>query len=298
VPVPIHSSDRRLQGRVVVITGANCGIGKETAAALAARGATIVLACRDMAKAEQAAAEIRATTGNDAVETVLVDLNDLHSVVQCADDVLRRFKSVHVLVNNAGGYWDVRTTTLQGFEQHFGVNYLSHYVLTRRLLDAPGAGAPDRIVNVTSVGHRAVSAMNWDDLQLEHGWSAARAYGQSKLAQILFTRELARRFGGRGIIAHAAHPGVVRTRFAADGDTHGIQRLVVRAGSVFGISPAAGARTPVHLASSGEAAAVNGRYWRRSRPHHPSRAAMDADAATRLWDVSEGLAAAAGVALS
>ncbi len=284
-----------LKGAVALVTGANCGIGKETAAALAAEGATTVLACRDVTKADKAAAEIREVTGSEDLATVRVDLGDLRSVAECTDEVLERFETVDVLVNNAGGYWDARHTTAQGFEQHFGVNYLSHYLLTRRLLDALGATAPNRIVSVTSFGHRAVKGMNWDDLQLERGWTAPRAYGQSKLAQILFGREIARRYGGLGVVAHAAHPGVVRSNFAADGDTHGIQKLTVRAFSAFGVSPSTGARTSVHLASSDEAARSNGGYWARSRQREPSNAARDDAAARRLWEVSEDLVSATGV---
>ena len=282
---------------MVVVTGANSGVGKETAAALAAKGATTVLACRDMTKAEDAAAEIRESSGNVDVGTVCLDLGDLHNVVQCADEVLGRFKTVHVLVNNAGGYWDVRDTTAQGFERHFGVNYLGHYLLTRRLLNAPGGVAPNRIVNVTSAGHRTVKSMSWEDLQLERRWTAPRAYGQSKLAQILFTREIARRLGGLGVIAHAAHPGVVRSNFAADGDTRGIQRLTVRAVTILGVSPANGARTSIHLACSEEADRSNGQYWVRSKQHRPSKAARDDEAARRLWKVSEDLVTATGAAL-
>ena len=284
-----------LEGTVALVTGANCGIGKETAAALAAGGATAVLACRDVTKADKAAAEIREATGSEEVATVRVDLGDLRSVAECTDEVLERFETIDVLVNNAGGYWDVRQTTAQGFEQHFGVNTLSHYVLTRRLLDALGGTAPNRIVSVTSFGHRAVKGMNWDDLQLERGWTVSRAYGQSKLAQILFGREIARRYGGRGVVAHAAHPGVVRSNFAEDGDTHGIQRLTVRAFSVFGVSPSTGARTSVYLASSDEAARSNGGYWVRGRQREPSNAARDDAAARRLWEVSEDLVSATGV---
>jgi NAD(P)-dependent dehydrogenase (short-subunit alcohol dehydrogenase family) len=286
-----------LKGKVVLVTGANCGIGKETATALAAQGATTVLACRDMAKAEEAAAEIRNVTGNEDVATTLVDLKDLRSVVQCGDDVLSRYGTVEVLINNAGGYWDARDITSQGFEQHFGVNYLSHYLLTRRLLDALGGAAPNRIVSVTSVGHRAVKGMNWDDLQFELGWVVPRAYGQSKLAQILFTREIARRFGNRGVIAHTAHPGVVRSNFGRDGDTRGEQRLVLRAFSLLGVSPAAGARTSIFLASSEEASRFNAGYLVRRKQHRPSKAARDDGAARRLWDVSEEMVTSAGIAL-
>jgi NAD(P)-dependent dehydrogenase (short-subunit alcohol dehydrogenase family) len=284
-----------LKGTVALVTGANCGIGKETAVALAGKGATTVLACRDTAKADEAAAEIRQLTGSENVATVRVELGDLRSVAECTEEVLERFEIVDVLVNNAGGYWDVRQTTAQGFEQHFGVNYLSHYLLTRRLLEAFGGTAPSRVVSVTSFGHRAVKGMFWDDLQLERQWTVSRAYGQSKLAQILFGREIARRYGERGVVAHTAHPGVVRSNFAEDGDTHGVQRATVRAFSVFGVSPATGARTPVYLASSDEAARSNGGYWVRRRQRAPSQAARDDAAARRLWEVSEDLVNASGV---
>jgi NAD(P)-dependent dehydrogenase (short-subunit alcohol dehydrogenase family) len=284
-----------MKGKVALVTGANCGIGKETATALAQRGALTVLACRNAEGAEQAATEIRDLTGNGEVETVSVDLKDLQSVSRCANELLDRYQSIDVLVNNAGGYWDVRETTPQGFEQHFAVNYLSHYLLTRRLLGASGGVHPSRVVSVTSVGHRAVKRMNWDDLQFERGWTVSRAYGQSKLALILFTREIARRFGDLGVIAHAAHPGFVKSNFAEDGDTHGMQKLTVRSMTLFGVSPAVGARTSVHLATSPDAGVSNGGYWARCKPRSPSRAARDDDAARRLWDVSQQLLNEAGV---
>lgn len=286
-----------LAEKVVLITGGNSGVGRETAVGLAARGATTVLACRDSGRAEEAAADIRERAQNSDVATVRADLRDLKSVDSCASEVLGRFSRVDILVNNAGGYWDVPHRTAQGFEQHFGVNYLSHYFLTRRLLNAQGALAPNRIVNVTSVGHRAVKGIDWDDLQLTRGWTVARAYGQSKLAQILFTRELARRFGGAGVVAHAAHPGSVRSNFGADGDTHGMNRFVVHAiTQLFGVSPASAARTSIHLASSEQAGLTNGGYWVRSRQHRASRAGRDDAAAARLWDVSEDLLNDVGMA--
>ena len=286
-----------MREKVALVTGANSGIGRETATALASLGVLTVLACRDTAKAEHAAAHVRKMSGNDNVATTHIDLNDLHTVDQCVDDVLDRFSTLDVLVNNAGGYWDVRSTTAQGFEQHFGVNYLSHYLLTHRLLNVLGGVAPARIVNVTSVGHRAAKSIKWHDLQFERGWTVSRAYGQSKLAQILFTREIARRFGDRGVIAHAAHPGVVRSGFGHDGDTHGAQAFLLRAVSMFGVSPAVGARTSTHLAISDDAGCCNGGYWVRGKQRSPSKAARDEHAARRLWDVSAQLVTAAGVRL-
>jgi retinol dehydrogenase-12 len=284
-----------MDGKVVLITGANTGIGKATAEAVAARGARTILACRDLAKADLAAQEIRASTGNDDVTNVRVDLADLEDVERCAVEVLDRFGRLDVLVNNAGGTWSVPVITPQGFEQTFVVNYLSHYLLTRLLLGSLLRAAPSRIVNVTSVGHRFVRGMDWDDLQYERRWSPRDAYGQSKLAQILFTRELARRFGGDGVVAHAAHPGFVRTRFGADGDTYGGAATLLRVGKLVSVSPAHGAKTSIHLATSPQAALSNGGYWARAKPGHPSRAAKDDASARRLWDVSERLITGVGI---
>src|ERR1700722_3856122 len=174
-----------MDGRVVLITGANTGIGKATAEAVAARGATTFLACRNVAKAVQAVQEVRASTGNDDVTNVRVDLADLEDIARCAVEVLDRFDRLDVLVNNAGGTWSVPVITPQGLEQTFVANYLGHYLLTRLLIGSLLRAAPSRIVNVTSVGHRFVRGMDWDDLQCERHWSPAKAYGQSKLAQIL-----------------------------------------------------------------------------------------------------------------
>jgi retinol dehydrogenase-14 len=286
-----------MDAKVVLITGANTGIGRATAEAVAARGATTILACRNRAKADRAVQEIRASTGHEDVTSVGVDLADLADVERCAVEVLDRFGPLHVLVNNAGGTWSVPVITPQGFEQTFVVNYLSHYLLTRLLLGSLLRAAPSRIVNVTSAGHRLVRAMDWDDLQGERQWSPTEAYGQSKLAQILFTRELARRFGGEGVIAHAAHPGLVRTRFGADGDTYGAAKRLFAVGRLVSASPARGARTPVFLATSPQAGRSNGGYWAHARPGRPSRAATDDAAARRLWEVSERLVTGVGIRL-
>ncbi len=186
-----------MQGKVVVVTGSNVGIGLETAVGLAALEATTVLACRNQAKAEAAAKEVTRRTWNDDVHVVPLDLADLASVRKAADDILTRWDRLDVLVNNAGGTWSARQETVQGFEYTFGVNHLGHFFLTNLLLDRLRAGAPSRIINVTSVGHHAARrGMRFEDLQSEKRYEGMEAYCRSKLANILFTRELAKRLDG------------------------------------------------------------------------------------------------------
>ena len=183
-----------MQGKVVVITGSNTGIGFETAVGVAAQGATTVLACRNQTKADTAAKEVVQRTWNDDVHAVPLDLADLASVQKAADELLNRWDRLDVLVNNAGGTWSQRQVTAQGIEYTLGVNHLGHFFLTLLLLDRLRAGDPSRVVNVTSVGHHfAPKGMRFDDLQSEHGYEAMEVYCRAKLANVLFTRELARR---------------------------------------------------------------------------------------------------------
>lgn len=276
--------------RVVVITGANAGLGEATAVALARMGATTVLACRSPDRAAAAAERVRGRSGSDRVEEVELDLGDLDSVRRASEEILQRFDRLDGLVNNAGGLSTERRTTRQGFEQTFGVNHLGPFLLTNLLLDRLRQRAPSRIVNLSSFGHRAAPAMRWSDLQFDHGYNAFGAYGQSKLANILFTRALARRFPAAEVTANACHPGAVRTHLGRDGDTTGVLGLmsftVMRP---FYVSPTRGARTQVFLASAPEMAGKTGGYYVRCREHRPSRAARDDEAADRLWKISEQL---------
>ena len=284
-----------MDGRVAVVTGANSGIGKETAGGLAALGATVVLACRNEERAAGAVAELRHRGVAGELETVALDLADLGSVRACAEDLGSRFERLDVLVNNAGGIWSSRRLTAQGFEQTFGVNHLGPFLLTRLLLSRLVLAAPSRIVNVSSFGHHfAVMGMRFSDLQSEHGYVSLEAYSRSKLANLLFTRELARRLAGSGVLVNAAHPGAVRSGFGMEGDLGGIQGLGNRVVRAFEISPEAGARTSVFLASSPALGDRSGGYWVRRRPGHASRQARSDAAAARLWQVSEQLLADAG----
>lgn len=287
-----------MHGKVVVVTGSNVGIGLETAVGVAERGATTVLACRNQAKAEAAAKLVTQRTWNDDVHVVALDLADLASVRKAADDVMSRWGRLDVLVNNAGGTWTQRQLTAQGIEYTFGVNHLGPFYLTNLLLPRLEAGAPTRVVCVTSVGHHFTrGGMNFDDLQSERRYEGMEAYCRSKLANVLFVRELARREAGAGVTANAAHPGWVRSSFAMDGDTTGVVGFGMRAMRPFQISPRRGARTSVYLATSPDVADKSGMYWVRRKPGHMSRQVTDA-AASRLWDESERLLASAGFALS
>jgi len=287
-----------MHGKVVVVTGSNVGIGLETAVGVAALGATTVLACRNQAKAEAAAQEVTQRTWNDDVHVVPLDLADLASVRKAAEDIGARWDRLDVLVNNAGGTWSQRALTAQGVEYTFGVNYLGHFYLTNLMLDRLRAATPSRIVNVTSVGHHAAfHGMRFEDLQSEKGYEAMEAYSRSKLANVLFTRQLAKRLEGTGVTANAVHPGPVRSGFGMDGDLTGFMGFGVRLVRPFEISPRRGAKTSIFLATSPDVETKTGMYWVRSKPGHMSRNARDDEAAARLWDESERLLASTGFAI-
>ncbi|HWE65130.1 MAG TPA: SDR family oxidoreductase [Acidimicrobiales bacterium] len=288
-----------MQGKVVVITGSNIGIGKETAVGLATLGATTVLACRNQEKAAAAAAEVKQRSGNDEVHLVALDLADLGSVQAAAADILSRWDRLDVLVNNAGGTWSDRQLTQQGFEQTFGVNHLGPFFLTGQLVERLKASAPARVVNLTSVGHHAAwQGIRFDDLQSEKRYEAMSAYTHSKLANLLFTRELAKRLAGTGVTANAVHPGPVRSGFGMDGDLNGLMGLGLKAVRPFEISAQAGAKTSIFVASSPQVDGKTGVYWVRRKPGHMSRPARDDAQAARLWEESEKLLASAGFALA
>jgi len=288
-----------MQGKVVVVTGSNVGIGLETAVGVAALQATTVLACRNQAKAEAAAKEVTRRTWNDDVHVVALDLADLASVRKAAEDILSRWDRLDVLVNNAGGTWSRRRLTAQGFEYTFGVNHLGHFYLTNLLLARLESDAPARVVSVTSIGHHfARGGMRFDDLQSERSYEGMDAYCRSKLANVLFVRELARREAAAGVTANAAHPGWVRSSYGMDGDTTGIIGSGMRVIRPLQISPRRGARTSIYLATSPEVADKTGLYWVRSKPGRMSEHARDGAAAARLWDESQQLLASAGFGLS
>ncbi len=284
-----------MDGKTVVVTGANSGIGRATAAALASLGARVVITGRDEAKTEAAAGAVRTETGNDDVHAAVFDLGSLASVRTGAADLLGRFERIDVLVNNAGVVLTDRRETADGFEATFGVNHLGPFLLTDLLLDRLRESAPARIVNVASTAHRSARrGIDFDDLQSTRSYAGMRAYGMSKLANILFTTELARRLEGSGVTANCLHPGTVATGFARDGDADGFLAFGIKVIRPFILTAEQGARTSVYLASSPDVEGVSGGYYVKNRPRQPSAAARNAAAARRLWEVSEELVRSAG----
>jgi len=280
-----------MQGKTVVVTGGNSGIGYETAAALAAMGARVVLTARNADKGRSAVASITQRLGGDAqVQLVVFDLADLSSVRRGAAEILEQAPRLDVLVNNAGLVLSQRIETADGLEATLATNHLGPFLLTNLLLDRIRSSSPARIVNVASTAHSAArKGMPFDDLQSEKRYATMRVYGQSKLANILFTRELAHRLAGTGVSANSLHPGTVRTGYGADGDARGLLAFGIKISSPFFLSPAKGARTSIFLASAPEVAEVSGEYFVKCKPKQPKRWARDDDAARRLWQVSEEL---------
>jgi NAD(P)-dependent dehydrogenase (short-subunit alcohol dehydrogenase family) len=274
-----------MTGKRVLVTGANTGIGKWTAIGLARLGASIVLHARSAEKGRAAQDEVRRMGGSDAVELVLADFSSLAAVRRLAAEVLERFPRIDVLVNNAGLIVGKRAESADGFELTLAVNHLAPFLLTNLLLERIVDSAPARIVNVASRAHLR-GAIDFDDLDSRHGYEGMKAYSRSKLANILFTRELARRLEGTRVTANCLHPGVVRSDFGADGDLRGVMRVGWAVMQPFLLSPEQGADTSIWLASSPEVAGTSGEYFDRRRVARTSSRAQDDAAAARLWRVS------------
>ena len=275
-----------LLGKVCIVTGASSGIGKVTAKELARMGAAVVLACRNPERAEAAREEIVKETGNNKVSVILVDLASLESVRSFAKEYQQKFSKLDVLVNNAGLYSSKRIVTVDGFELTFEVNHLAHFLLTDVLLPSLTVSMPSRIVNVTSEAQRS-GHIDFEDLNGERKYSGWKAYPQSKLANVLFTYELARRLEGTGVTANCVHPGTVRTNFGRK--SGGIMAVLVRIAAPFMLSPEAGARTVIWLASAPEVGHITGRYFIRKAEAKSSRESYDVGVAQRLWNVSADL---------
>jgi NAD(P)-dependent dehydrogenase (short-subunit alcohol dehydrogenase family) len=280
---------RPMAGRTVLITGGTAGIGKATALGLAAMGAHVAVTGRDRDRADAAGAEIRAA-GGGRVDVFIADLSSQAQVRRLADQVLHALTRIDVLVNNVGGYWNTRHVTADGLEQTFALNHLAPFLLTTLLLDRLTDSAPARVVTVSSNAH-AMGRIDFDDLQGERFYSGARAYNESKLANVLFTYELARRMPAASVTANALHPGVVSTSFGAD-DPAAVQRLLVPFLRPFMKSPAGGAATSIHVASADDLAQVTGRFFARSKPRKSSERSYDRAVAARLWQASADLVAA------
>ena len=277
-----------MTGRICLITGATSGIGLVTAHELAARGATVALVGRDETRARAAAEAIRQQTGNSEVDYLLADFSSQAAIRGLAEAFRRRYGALHVLVNNAGVICWNRQETVDKLEMTFAVNHLAPFLLTNLLLDTLRASAPARVVTVASDAHTGAT-IPFDDLQQMQGnYQWLRVYGQSKLANILFTYALARRLAGSGVTANALHPGVVATRIYRS-QNRLFNFAAMRVMPVFALSPEKGARTSVYLASAPEVAAVSGQYFVKRRPKRSWKTSYDEAAQERLWTVSEQL---------
>jgi NAD(P)-dependent dehydrogenase (short-subunit alcohol dehydrogenase family) len=274
-----------LLGKTCLITGANSGIGEATAMALAQFSATVVLLCRDRARGEAACEEIARIASGAPPQLILVDLGSRQAVRDAAREIRQRFPRIDVLVNNAGALFAKRTTTVDGLESTFAVNHLGHFLLTNLLLDQLKASAAARVINVSSGSHLRAH-LAFDDLQSEQHYSAWRAYGASKLANVLFTFALARRLAGSAVTVNAVHPGVVTTNF---GRSSGFVRFGMRAAGRFLLSPEDGADTVVYLASAPEVENVTGQYFVKREPARSSPESRDQEIQERLWQISEQL---------
>lgn len=276
-----------MAGKSVLVTGGTGGIGKATATGLAALGARVGITGRDQARTEAAAASIRAALGSPAVDAFAADLSVQAGVRRLAAQVLDTYPRLDVLVNNAGGFWAHRHVTADGLEHTFALNHLAPFLLTSLLLDRLTASAPARIITVSSGAH-ARARIDFDDLQGERDYSGQRAYSQSKLANVMFTYELARRLDGTGVTATVLHPGVVRTSFGAE-DQAAYLAAMIGVARLFMKTPAQGASTPIYLASSPQVEGITGRYFVDGKPKTSSKASYDIAAAARLWQVSADL---------
>lgn len=273
-----------------MVTGANSGIGKATALALAQMGATVVMVCRDSARGEEARSEITTKSRNNTVDLLPADLSSQQSIRQLVENFQHRYTQLHVLINNAGAgaAFTGRRETVDGLEMTFAVNYLAPFLLTNLLLDVLKASTPARIVNVSSNSHEA-GYIKLDDLQAEH-YRWMRAYGQSKLAVVLFTYELARGLQGTGVTANCLHPGFVATNFGQR-DVGPTVRLLVKLIGSFGASPEEGAKTSLYLATSPEVEGVTGKYFDKRKEKPSAPISYDTSLQQRLWAVSAELTA-------
>ncbi|NXC32114.1 RDH12 dehydrogenase, partial [Campylorhamphus procurvoides] len=282
-------STAKLEGKVAIITGANTGIGKETARDLARRG-KVIIACRDIAKAEAAASEIRAETGNQQVIVKKLDLADTKSIREFAEKFLGEEKELHILINNAGVMLCPYSKTADGFEMHLGVNHLGHFLLTFLLLERLKQSAPARIVNVSSLAHHG-GRIRFHDLQGEKSYNRGLAYCHSKLANVLFTRELARRLQGKllyfaigtKVTANALHPGSVQSELVRHSF---VMTWLWKIFSFFLKTPWEGAQTSIYCAVAEELDSVTGQYFSDCQPAYVSARGRDDETARKLWNVS------------
>ncbi|XP_026149181.1 retinol dehydrogenase 13 isoform X2 [Mastacembelus armatus] len=283
-------SKARLDGKTVLITGANTGIGKETALDMAQRGARVILACRDMTRARIAADEIRQKSGNGNVLVKKLDLASLQSVRDLAKDVQENETRLDILINNAGIMMCPKWKTEDGFEMQFGVNHLGHFLLTNSLLDLLKKSAPSRVVIVSSLAHEK-GHIHFDDINLDKSYKREQSYRQSKLANVLFGRELAARLQGTDVTVYSLHPGVIRTELGR----HLLptlplwKKIILKPFIMLIKSPWEGAQTTIYCAVDESLANVSGLYYSDCAPKTPAPQALNDATAKKLWDLSASM---------
>ena len=276
-----------IRHKTCMVTGANVGIGKETARALASAGARVIMVCRSRARGEAARAEIIEQSGNEAVELMLADLAVQADVRKVAAAFQRQHDALHVLVNNAGAYFPQRTESADGLEMTWALNHLGYFLLTNLLLDVIKRSAPARIINVSSAGHTH-GTIDFDDLQMRRNYGGFQAYARSKLANLLFTYELARRLAGTAVTVNALHPGAVNTNIWNNVDGL-LGRLLRAVGKFYFLPVEAGAATAIYLATSPDVTGVTGQYFAKQKAVRSSPGSYRTDVAARLWDVSTAM---------
>jgi NAD(P)-dependent dehydrogenase (short-subunit alcohol dehydrogenase family) len=276
-----------MTGKTVLITGGTGGLGKAAAIGLASMGARVGITGRDRTRAERAATEIKAESGNPVVDVFVADLSSQGEIRRMADEVLSAYPRLDVLVNNVGGFWAHRHMTSDGLEHTFALNHLASFLLTSLLLERLMASAPARVVTVSS-GAQSMGKIDFDDLMGEQEYSGQRAYTQSKLANVMFTHELARRLDGTGVTANALHPGMTNTSFSAEDPSRSMAPVVfvVRP---FMRSAKKGSETVVYLASSSAVEGVTGSYYANRKAKKSNPSSYDREVTARLWQVSANL---------
>jgi len=276
-----------MSGKTVLITGGTGGIGRATAVQLASMGARVGITGRDAGRAQRAAAEIASESGSGVVDVFVADMSSQDEVRRMADEVLAAYPRLDVLVNNVGGFWSHRHVTVDGLEHTFALNHLAPFLLTSLLAERLISSAPARVVTVSS-NAQGIGKIDFDDLMGERTYSGQRAYNQSKLANVMFTYELARRFRGTGVTATALHPGMTNTSFSVD-DPSGAFAPLVAVMRPFMRSPQKGAETPVYLASSPEVEGLTGQYFANRKAKRSNPASYNEATTARLWMVSTDL---------
>ena len=279
---------RRMDGKVVLVTGATNGIGRVTARALAAQGATVVGVGRSAERNAASERMIRERTGSDRVQYLQADLSSMQAVRDLAAAFRARYDRLDVLINNAGAIFMSRRETVDDLEMTFALNHMAPFLLTNLLLDQLTASAPARVITVSSAMHRS-GRLDFDDLQHTRSYSGTKAYADSKLMNALFTYELARRLAGTGVTANTLHPGFVRTGFFTN--NWGIfGTLAIRTAGIVAINAEHGAQTSIYLAASPDVAGVSGEYFAQQHVAQSSKASHDRAAQRRLWEISAQIA--------